>query len=207
MLKRDNQEPILGLRLVGDYILCFGSKWIDLRYVPPLPKAGEQLISECDPTSRTFHLQHGGVDFDSASLSEPQPNPKSPNNSRIVYILARRPTVGLFYFRITVYNPDYSPSGPRARIEVDLVGAYELRRPQEGIVCVFELSLGPEGKRGIWIERTSDFEKFIAAASFDQNCSGCISVESGDDLAELCENAPWIEMSNVFELNQDLHGG
>ena len=113
MLKRDNQEPILGLRLVGDYILCFGSKWIDLRYVPPLPKAGEQLISECDPTSRTFHLQHGDVDFDSASLSEPQPNPKSPNNSRIVYILARRPTVGLFYFRITVYNPDYSPSGPR----------------------------------------------------------------------------------------------
>lgn len=213
MLKRGDQGPILGFRLVGDYILCVTFNWIDLRYVPPLPNAGERVVSECDPTSRPFHLKCGETSFLSASLSEPQPNPKSPDDSRIIYILAHHVVVGVFYFRVTIYNSDYSPSRPRARIDVDLAGVYKMHEPEVGVrrtygpPMVVWLSLGPEGQRGIWIEQPSNLKEFVAAASFDQSCPGCIPVESGDDLEELYKNAPRIEMSNVFELSQDLHGG
>ena len=42
------------------------------------------------------------------------------------------------------------------------------------------MSLGPEGKRGIWIERSSNLKEFVVAASFDQSCSACVPVEPGD---------------------------
>ena len=97
-------------------------------------------------------------------------------------------------------------------MEIDLAGVYKMYGPQVGVRmyephAAYSLSLGPEGKRGTWIERPSNFKEFVAAASFDQSCPGCIPVESGDDLEELYKNAPRIEVSNVFELSQDLHGG
>ena len=174
-------------------ILCFGSRWLDLRHLPPLPNAGEQLISECDPTSHPFNIKCGQAPFQIASLSEPQPNPESLDDSHIIYILGYQATAGLSYFRITIYNPDYSHPGPRARMDVDLVGVYKICRPQAGIRWTFGLSLGPEGKRGIWIERSSNLKEFVVAASFDQSCSTRVPVESGDNLEELYGNAPRIE--------------
>ena len=130
MLKRGNQKPILGLRLIGDYILCFGSRWLDLRHLPPLPNAGEQLISECDPTSHPFNIKCGQAPFQVASLSESQPNPESLDDSHIIYILGYQAIAGLSYFRITIYNPDYSHPGPRARMDVDLVGCTRSANPR-----------------------------------------------------------------------------
>ena len=214
MLKRDDQEPILGLRLVGDYILSFRTRWIELLYVPPFPNVSELLVAGRDPASRPFHLKCGEIAFQSASLSEPQPNPESLDDSRIIYILAYQAKIGLLYFRITIHNPDYSPSVPRARMDVDLVGVYELDKLQAGIGGIdgpriaFGISLGPEGKRGTWIERLSGLKEFVVAASFDQSSLACVPVGSGDDLQELCQNAPRIEsVSNVFEFNRDFNCG
>ena len=196
----DDQEPILGLRLVGDYILCFTPRWIGLFYVPPFSGVDEGLVSEHECTSQIFLLKYQELVFQGASLSEPQPNPESPDSSRIIYILAYHTTVGFFYFRVTIYDPDYTPSGPRARMDVDLVGVYELDKPQEGVRgmsgprLVLGAWLGPEGKRGIWIERPlNEVKRFVVAVSFDRSCSAVVPVELGDDLQELCEIAPQIE--------------
>ena len=202
---------------MGDYLLSFRSRRIELLYVPPFPDADEQLVYEHDPTSHPFHLRYKGVVFQGASLSEPQPNPESPDDSRIIYILAHETTVGFFYFRVTVYNPDYAPSEPRARMDVDLVGVYELDKPQVGAMgtngqhLAFGSSPGPEGKRGIWIVRPANkLKRFIVALSFDQSCPLVrVPVESGDDLRELCEIAPRIESkTDVFVIDSwDPSGG
>ena len=206
MLKRDDQEPILGLRLVGDYIVSFRSRWMELLYAPPFPDADERLVSKHDHTSHPFHIRCQEVIFQSASLSESQPNPDSVEDSRIIYILAHQTWVGFFYFRVTIYDPDYVPSGRSARMDVDLVGVYELNKPQVGIRgtsgprMALEPRLGPEGKRGIWIERPLNRRvRFVVAISFDQSCPGHIPMESGDDLQKLCEAAPRIEpTADVF---------
>ncbi|KAF9649209.1 hypothetical protein BDM02DRAFT_1948733 [Thelephora ganbajun] len=197
---------ILGVRLVGDYILSFRSTCIELLSVPPFPDTDGQITYETNPASYRFHLNYPDLAFTGASLSEPQQNPESPEDSRIVYILAHQTTIGFFYFRVTIYNPDYVPSGPRARMDVDLLGVYELRRPrvrhreEVGTRLVLGGRLGPEGKRGLWTERSlSKLKRFVVAASFDQSCSEAVAVESGDDLRELCEIAPRIEStSDVF---------
>ena len=205
VLKHDDQELILGLRSVGNYILCFRPKCIQLFSVPPFPDVDEQPVSEHHPTSGPFHLAYQGIVFGGASLSEPQPNPESPNHSRIIYILAYEMFVGFFYFRATIYNPDYAPSRARARMAVDLVGVYKLDKPQVGIgggTCVaLGAWLGPEGRRGIWIERSFCQRKgSVVAVSFNQSCMVGIPVESGDDLQELCKIAPRIESTgNIFD--------
>ena len=185
---------------------------MQLLYVPPFPDAGEQLVSAHDHTSHPFHLRYRGFPFDGASLSEPQPNPESLENSRIIYILAREITVGFFYFRVTIYNPDYTPSGPGARMSVDLAGVFKLNEPRVGVRGINGYSsglwLGPEGKRGIWMERLKDHSKrFVVAVSFDQSRAG-VTAESGDELQELCEGAPRIEsIRDVFVDGSRDHGG
>jgi len=206
VLKRDQQEPILGLRLVGDYILSFRSRWIELLYVPRFLDADEQPASERGPDPYLFGLNYPEVALTGASLSEPQPNPESPDNSRIIYILAHQTTIGFFYFRVTIYNPDYVPSGPRARMEIDLIGVLGLGEPYVGIKAkrgprlALSAELGPEGKRGIWVERSlGGLKRFIVAVTFDQNPPAGVPVESGDNLQELCEIAPHMEsMQDVY---------
>ena len=183
---------------MGDYIVSFRPRWTELSYIPPFSDADEQFVSEHDPAPCHFHL-HRKVVFESASLSEPQPNPEPPGDSRIVYVLAHQMTVGIFYFRLTIHNPDYAPSGPRARMDVDLVGVYEVDKPQLGMVrgqrMAMSSSLGPEGKRGIWIERLLHRSKaFVVAASFDQSRPAGIPVVSGDNLREI---PPRIESTSV----------
>ena len=217
VLKYDNQKPLLGLRLVGDYILIFRSNRIEMFPVPAFPDADGRSTSENEngPDSSCFYLKLPDGRFTGASFSEPQPNPESLDDSRIVYILAQSTTTGFFYFRVTVYNPDYALSGPRARMDVDLVGVHELRKPRterrEKLRPILALRswLGPEGKRGVWIERPlSKLMNFVVAVSFDQSCPGAVPVESGDDLRELCEIAPRIEsMGDVFIVESwSLHG-
>jgi len=151
------------------------------------------------------------VVFTGASLSEPQPNPESPENSLIVYILAYQTVVGFFYFRVTIYNPDYIPSGPRATVGIDLIGVYELGKPRVGSPRLVQLGawLGQEGKRGIWIERSpNQLKRFVVAASFDQSGLAGVPMESGDDLRELRKIAPRIERtSDVFIIKSQSPNG
>ena len=207
----NNQESILGLRLVGDYVLCFTSKWVELFYIPPFPDADVHLISELDPTSRPFHLKYQRRSFDGASVSEQQPNPESPDNSRIVYILARQMIVGFFYFRVTIYNPDHAPSGPRARMDVDLIGVYEpeVRWMDEPHLVSGSL-IGPEGKRCICVESSlGGFRMVVVAVSFDQTGSAGVPVRSGGGLEDLCKILPRIESTgDVFVVESwDGNGG
>lgn len=209
--KCDYQGPLLGTRLVGDYVLFFRPMWMDLLLISPFPDTDGRSTSE-SPNHYRFHLNHPDGRFTGASLSEPQPNPESPDDSRIVYVLAHSTTIGFFYFRVTIYNPDYTPSGPRARMDVGLVGVHELRKPELGRreklgPCLALRSwLGPQGKRGIWIERPlSKHMDFVVAVSFDQRFPAAVPVEPGDDLGELCEIAPRIEATgDVFIWNS--HG-
>lgn len=209
VLRCDDQQPLLGLRLVGDYVLFFRSMWIELLPIPSFPDANGQPASEnCEngPNPCRFHLKYPDGPFTGASLSEPQPNPESLHDSCVVYILAQSTLTGFFYFRTTIYNSNYVSSGPGARMDVDLVGVHELRKPQVGRrdklgPCLALRSwLGPEGKRGIWIERPiTKLMNFVVAVSFDESCPAAIPVESGDDLQELCEIAPRIESTeDVF---------
>ena len=207
MLKRSDQEHILGSRLVGDYILSFRSRWIELHYVPRSLEADEQPASERGPGPYFFHLNYPDLGLTGASLSEPQPNPELfPEDSRIIYILAHQPSTGYFYFRVTIYNQDYVPSGPGARMEIDLIGVFRFGEPQAGIEkkreprLVLDAELGPEGKRGIWVERSlGGLKRFVVAVSFDRSPPGRVPVESGDDLQELCKIAPHIKsMKDVF---------
>lgn len=208
VFKCDEQQPLLGLRLVGDYVLIFRSRWIELLPVPLFPDADEQSASESDengPDLHRFYLKYQDDRFTGASLSEPQPNPESPDDSRVVYVLVQSTMAGFFYFRVTIHNPDYVPSGLRARMDIDLIGACELRKPQVrcreklGACLALRSWLGPEGKRGIWIERPlSKLMNSVVAVSFDQDCSSAVPVESGDDLQELCEIAPRIESTGVI---------
>ena len=190
--------------MVGDYILSFKFKGIELYHIPPFPDVDEQLASRYDPSPHRFHLQYSDVVFTGASLSEPQPNPNSLDDSLVIYILAHQTVIGFFYFRVTIYNPNYVPSGPTARMDVDLVGVYVASIPRTGVREGRKLSLalaarlGPEGKRGIWIERSPNkLKRYVVAVTFDQRVG--VPVEPGDDLRELCEIAPQIEsMCDVF---------
>lgn len=192
--------------MVGDYILSFRSRWIDLLYIPPFHDDDERPTSKCGPNPYAFHLNCPEGAFTGASLSEPQPNPESPDNSRIIYILAHQTTVGFFYFRVTINNPDYVPSAPGARTDIDLVGVYGLGEPQVGIkekrgACLaLGAELGPEGKRGVWVERSlGGLRRFVVAVSFNQSSLAGVPVESGDDLQELWKIAPQIESTaDVF---------
>ena len=203
MPKHDDQEPFLGLRLVGDHIVSFRRRWIELLFVPPFPDADGQLVSEHDPTPYPFPPPCREVEFGRASLSEPQPNPKPLDNSRIIYILAQHMTVGFFYFRATIYNPDYVPSGPRARMDVDLIGVYEVDKPQVGMGeprHALGSWLGPEGKRGIWIECSLDrCTIFVVAVSFDLGCPAGARAESGDDRCEITPRITSTDVIFVFE--------
>lgn len=186
---------------MGDYILSFKSRWIELFYVPPFPDADGRPTSGHLPDPHRFLLKYPEVVFTGASLSEPQPNPESPDNSLIVYILAYQTVVGFFYFRATIYNSVYKPSGPTATVGIDLVGVYELGKPRTigGGPRLVQLGawLGQEGKRGIWIERSpNELKRFVVAASFDQSGPAGVPVESGDDLRQLREIAPRIELTN-----------
>ena len=186
---------------MGDYILCFRPKCIQLLSIPPFPNADEQRVSEHHPDPDPFYLTYQGIAFGGASSSGPQPNPESPDNSHIIYILACEPIVGFFYFRVTIYNPDYyGSSGSKAKMNVDLIGVYELEKPLVGVRgtsgprVALTSWLGPEGKRGVWMEYSKTQPKrFIVAVSFDQNHPAGVPLESGDDLQELCKIAPQIE--------------
>ena len=174
--------------MVGDYLLVFRSRQIELHYVPPFPD-GEIKLTKHDSDFHRLHLNYQDACFTGASISQPQPNPESVNDSRVIYILAYNTADGFFYFRVTIYNPDYTPLGPRARMDVDILGVSMIKR-----YLALGASLGPEGKRGLWICRSANgLTRFIVAISFDQSCPAAVPVESGDDLRELCELAPRIK--------------
>ena len=173
--------------------------WIELLPIPPFTSPDGQPTPENDPSIYRFHLNYPNGRFASASLSEPQPNPESSDDSRIVYALVHEAATGFFYFRVTIYNPEYAPSGPGARMNVDLVGVYEVGKPQMGRGeelgrrLALRSWLGPEGKRGVWIERPlSILMDFVVAVSFDQSSPAAVPVESGDNLRELYKIAPRI---------------
>ena len=197
---------LLGLRVVGDYALIFRAKWIELRRIPSFAEAKAGPAPENRTDHNSFHLKPPDGHFIGVSSSEPQPNPDSPDDSRIVYVLARSATTCFFYFRVTIYNPEYAPSGPQARMSVDLAGVYESGTPPArqrediGRCWASKSWLGPEGKRAVWVERPGGKPMdFVVAVSFDTSCPGAVPVEPGDDLEELCEIAPRIEStSDVF---------
>lgn len=198
----DDQQPILSLRLVGDYLLVFRHRWMELHYIPPFPDAGGQLISTHDSYSYRFHLNYPDLSFTGASMSEPQPNPESVNDSCIIYILTHQAVHGFFYFRVTIYNPDYVPLGPRARMDVDLLGSFRIRR------LALAAWLGPEGKRGIWMERSADAQTSVVAVSFDQSCPEAVPVESGVSLRGPFRLAPRIESTNeIFTVDTRYPNG
>ena len=213
VLKWDDQTFLLGLRIVGDYALIFRAMWIELRPIPPFVEAKGGPAPENHMDHHSFHLTPPDGHFVGVSSSEPQPNPGSPNDSRIVYVLARSATTSFFYFRVTIYNPEYAPSGPRARMDVDLVGVYESGKPPArqreniGRCWASKSWLGPEGKRAVWIERPGGKPmNFVVAVSFDTSCPGAVPVGSGDDLGELCKIAPQIESTNdIFILTGDAN--
>jgi len=198
VLKRDNQERILDLRLVGDYLLVLRESRMELHYVPPFPDAGGQLTLEYDPGFYRFYLSYPDLPFTGASMSEPQLNPGSVNVSRIIYILAHQAVVGFFYFRATIYNPDYVPLGPRTRMDINLLGVYRIGR-----TLATGALLGPEGKRGIWIEGPpSDPARCAVAVTFDQSCPAAIPVQSGESLEQSMKLLPRIRStSNVLNLD------
>lgn len=195
VLRCDNQAFIVGLRLVGDHIILFKPICVELHLIPPFTSADGQPILENNTRLYRFHLQYSYHRFTGASLSEPQPNPESLGDSRIVYVLAQSAYAGFFYFRVTIHNPEYVPSGPGARMDIDLVGVYEVGLEAELGPCLAWRSwLGPEGKRGVWTKRPLDAAtNVVVAVSFDQSYSEAVPVESGDDLQELCEIAPRIK--------------
>jgi len=189
--------------LVGDYILSFRPRRIELHHVPRFLDTDEQHTSESGPDPYLFRLNYLGAALTGVSLSEPQPNPETLDSSRIIYVLAYQTTIGFFYFRVTIHNPDYVPSGPGARMEIDLIGVFGLGKPQlgeRGPRLALDVELGPEGKRGIWIERSfgsGGLKRFVVAVSFDQSPPVHLPVESGDNLEELCDIAPHIESMEV----------
>lgn len=198
MLKRDGQEQILALRLVGDYLLVFRESRMELHYVPPFPDAGGQLALKYDPDFYRFYLSYDDLPFTGASMSEPQLNPESVNDSRIIYILVQQAVIGFFYFRATIYNHNHVPLGPKTRMDVDLLWVSRIGR-----TLAAGALLGPEGKRGIWIEGTSgDPARCVVAVSFDQSCPAAIPVQSGESLEQPLKIAPTIRStSTVLQLD------
>ena len=208
VLKCDDQLSLLSVRLVGDHLLIFRTTEIELL---PVPLQNGQPTPQNNSIS--YRLRLGSLDpwFTGASLSEPLQNPESPDGSRVVYVLARLVATGFFYLRVTIYNLEYTPSGPGARMEVHLLGVYEMGKPgvgrgeDIGPCMVSESWLGPEGKRGVWVESSANKRmNVVVAASFDQDCLAVVPVESGDDLRELSKIASRIESTgDVFIVDGD----
>ena len=191
VLKCDDQLSILSVRLVGDHLLIFRIIGIELL---PVPLQNGQPTTQNDSISYRLRLDSLDSWFTGASLSEPQQNPESPDGSRVVYVLARSVGAGFFYLRVTIYNLEYTPSGPGARMEVHLLGVCEMGKPgvgrgeDIGPCAVWGSWLGPEGKRGVWVESPENKRmSLVVVASFDQDCLAAVPVESGDDLGELSE--------------------
>jgi len=176
------------VRPVGDYILAFKSCCVELVSISPFP-GEEGQAHGTDPAFHRFHLAHSEL-FSDASLSEPQPSPDSASNSLIVYALACGTCFGCFYFRITIHDPNYVPSGPRAKVDIDLLGFYRL----DEYSWLYGTLLGPEGKRGFWIQRApSSRQEILVTVSFDQSRPETMELQSGDDFEEICEAAPPME--------------
>lgn len=133
-------------------------------------------------------------------LSKPQPNLESPDDSLIVYALARQRDIAS-YFLITVYSPNNALSGPRARMDLSLLGVYEPQDPME--IEAFWLPstalVSANGTRAVWAERSRAFTGMAVVASFNLSCSGAVALQSGDDPRELCGTALRIESTrNIF---------
>lgn len=207
VIKPGEQGVFLGTRIVGDHIVIFRSKCVELVSIPPSPNANGRTYEQ-SPTFHRFHLNYLGAAFRGVGLSKPQPNPESPDDSLIVYALAHQRDIAC-YFRITIYGPNHAPSGPGARMDLSLLGVYE-PRDQVEIVARWAPStilLGPEGKRAVWAERSKAFTKIIVA-SFNLSCSEVVALRSGDDLRELCRIAPRIESTGIaFKVKPILPDG
>lgn len=161
-------------------MLVFRESRMELHYVPPFPDAGGQLAVKYDPDFYRFYLNYDDLPFTGASVSEPQPNPESVDDSCIIYILAQQAVIGFFYFRATIYNPNYVPLGPKVRMDLDLLWVSRI-----GPTLVAGALLGPEGKRGIWVEGTaSDPARCVVAVSFNQSCPAAVPVQSGGSLEQ-----------------------
>ena len=188
VLKCGYQGVTRDVRPVGDYILAFKSCCVELVSISPFP-GEEGQAHGTDPAFHRFHLAPSEL-FSDASLSEPQPSPDSASNSLIVYALACGTCFGCFYFRITIHDPNYVPSGPRAKVDIDLLGFYRL----EEYSWLYGTLLGPEGKRGFWIQRApSSRQEILVTVSFDQSRPETMELQSGDDFEEICEAAPPME--------------
>jgi len=79
-------------------------------------------------------------------------------------------------------------------VEIDILGFYWVHSGYG--TNIPDACLGPEGKRGLWIERTQRTQEgsntFIYVVSFDQNPLQPVTVTPGGGLPELCRSAPGI---------------
>ncbi|TFK52037.1 hypothetical protein OE88DRAFT_1498672 [Heliocybe sulcata] len=148
---------IVGVRFCGRHVLCIKTRSVELYALPPLPLSSSASTAPRPATSRTFP----NTTFRGVSISHPHP---SPSPSWTASFLAYDVLRGLFHYRVAL--PD--PSAPR--LAVSLAGVHAMtslvRSPSVSALAaeiagrntgrgfVSACCLGPEGKRGMWIERT-----------------------------------------------------
>ncbi|KIM88167.1 hypothetical protein PILCRDRAFT_249622 [Piloderma croceum F 1598] len=136
---------IVALRFFPPYILCVGTRTVELHEIPQVILSPEHQ----NPTSAdlpTFYHHFPEITIRSVSISSIHPSYPS---SSIISILAYDVLHGLFHYNI------HLPT-----LNVQLLGTYSLGTPQNHTVLpgstrsfVSSCCLGEQGKRGVWIER------------------------------------------------------
>ncbi|KZT21191.1 hypothetical protein NEOLEDRAFT_1181949 [Neolentinus lepideus HHB14362 ss-1] len=156
---------IVGVRFCEAYILCVKTRSVELYPLPPLPisSASSTSAPRIRPvTSRAFP----NTTFRGVSISHPQLRHDGSFPSWMVSFLAYDVLRGLFHYQVTIELPE---SG-LPLLTVTLAGVHamtslvrspsisalaaEISGRNTGRGFVSACCLGPEGKRGVWIERT-----------------------------------------------------
>ncbi|EPQ56745.1 hypothetical protein GLOTRDRAFT_121088 [Gloeophyllum trabeum ATCC 11539] len=195
---------IVGVRFCDAHILCIKTRSVELYPLPPLPISSSAPAPRVPPTtSRAFP----NTTFRGVSIS--RPSPSSPHSiSFLAYDVLR----GLFHYTISLPSPSPSPS-PAGELAVRLAGVHALtslaRSPSVSALAaeisgrntgrgfVSACALGPEGRRGVWIERTRGSTRrsvVVFSATTPLGCEG----EGGE-----IDGRPVYEVGS-YDLRDDL---
>ncbi|TFY83639.1 hypothetical protein EWM64_g368 [Hericium alpestre] len=167
---------IIGLQFVGSYILCVKARTVELYPAPyPFPAQSSYFVpSTLGPTCRpdspmaragarrsrllfpaTNIAKHAfpGTNFRGVFIAAPSSSMSDASEEptpMVLSFLAHDVLRGVYHYHVHITPATTSSSAPTMRVE--LVGLQDMSKGAPGFISA--AALGPQGRRGAWIERT-----------------------------------------------------
>ncbi|KAI0319653.1 hypothetical protein OF83DRAFT_1109030 [Amylostereum chailletii] len=163
---------IIGLHFIDSHLLCVKARSLELYHITvPLPSFSSYFVPSSlglvqttqstapSPRSSTAAIRPVAMHFFStttfrgASFSSPSTAPPALLNTTSVCILAHDVLRGVFHYQVDVTTASEPSPGPGVppSLRVELIGIHDMAYGIPGFVST--AALGPQSRRGVWIER------------------------------------------------------